>query len=153
MPARLPAHSGEPRRWTQALRTGVIVDRYPRRPVHAVRTDAVRTGEPWGLLAPRIDRSAEAVLPSQLALRRSSLAMARIRLLPDTELNEQTAAALQAMEAAGQDTSTLRGLANAQELFDSYFQFYGPAREGRSIPAELIELVRLRIARHNDCFT
>ncbi|MEE4300191.1 MAG: hypothetical protein V2J24_12185 [Pseudomonadales bacterium] len=79
--------------------------------------------------------------------------MARIRLLPDTELNEQTAAALQAMEAAGQDTSTLRGLANAQELFDSYFQFYGPAREGRSIPAELIELVRLRIARHNDCFT
>ena len=41
---------------------------------------------------------------------------------------------------------------------DSYveegnFQFYGPAREGRSISAELIELVRLRIARHNDCFT
>jgi alkylhydroperoxidase family enzyme len=47
----------------------------------------------------------------------------------------------------------MRGLANAQEMFNSYFQFYGPAREGRSIPAELIELVRLRIARHNDCFT
>lgn len=79
--------------------------------------------------------------------------MARIRLLPDDELSEQTAAAVHAMEASGQDTSTLRGLANAQAMFDSYFQFYGPAREGRSIPAELIELVRLRIARHNDCFT
>ena len=79
--------------------------------------------------------------------------MARIRLLPDEELSEAGAAAAQAMEAAGQDTSTLRGLANAQALFDSYFQFYGPAREGRSISAELIELVRLRIARHNDCFT
>ncbi len=79
--------------------------------------------------------------------------MARIRLLPDEELNEGTAAAVKAMEAGGQDTSTLRGLANAQDLFDSYFQFYGPAREGRSISAELIELVRLRIARHNDCFT
>lgn len=79
--------------------------------------------------------------------------MARIRLLPDEELREETAAAAKAMEASGQDTSTLRGLANAPDLFDSYFQFYGPAREGRSISAELIELVRLRIARHNDCFT
>ncbi len=79
--------------------------------------------------------------------------MARVRLVPDAELNEATRAAVQSMEASGQDTSTIRGLANAQTLFDSYFRFYGPAREGRSIGAELIELVRLRIARHNDCFT
>jgi alkylhydroperoxidase family enzyme len=79
--------------------------------------------------------------------------LARIRLLPDEELDGATRAAVEAMEASGQDTSTMRGLANAQAMFNSYFQFYGPAREGRSIPAELIELVRLRIARHNDCFT
>jgi hypothetical protein len=79
--------------------------------------------------------------------------MARIRLLSDEELDDATRAAVHAMEANGQDTSTLRGLANARALFDSYFQFYGPAREGRSVSAELIELVRLRIARHNDCFT
>ena len=79
--------------------------------------------------------------------------MARVKLVPDEELNEATRAAVEVMEANGQDTSTIRGLANAQALFDSYFQFYGPAREGRSITAELIELVRLRIARHNDCFT
>ena len=79
--------------------------------------------------------------------------MARIRLLPDEELDDVTRATVQAMDAKGLDTSTSRGLANSQELFNSYFQFYGPAREGRSISAELIELVRLRIARHNDCFT
>ena len=79
--------------------------------------------------------------------------MARIRLLANEALPDRTRAVVEAMEANGQDTSTLRGLANAQDLFDSYFQFYGPAREGRSISAELIELVRLRIARHNDCFT
>ncbi len=79
--------------------------------------------------------------------------MARIQLLSDEQLDERTRAAVQAMEAAGQDTSTTRGLANAQALFNSYFQFYGPAREGTSVSAELIEMVRLRIARHNDCFT
>ena len=79
--------------------------------------------------------------------------MARIRLLENDELDEATRGTVTAMEAGGQDTSTMRGLAHAQAFFNSYFQFYGPAREGRSIPAELIELVRLRIARHNDCFT
>ena len=79
--------------------------------------------------------------------------MARIKLLSDEQLNEQTRTTVQAMETAGLDTSTTRGLANAQGLFNSYFQFYGPAREGTSITAEMIEMVRLRIARHNDCFT
>ncbi len=79
--------------------------------------------------------------------------MARIKLLENEELDDATRTVVEAMEASGQDTSTTRGLANAQAMFNSYFQFYGPAREGRSISAELIELVRLRIARHNDCFT
>ncbi|MEM7003380.1 MAG: hypothetical protein AAF529_21515 [Pseudomonadota bacterium] len=79
--------------------------------------------------------------------------MARIRLLPDEELNETTRAVVQDLEAKGLDASTSRGLANAQELFDRYFQFYVPARQGYSLSEELIEMVRLRIARHNDCFT
>ena len=79
--------------------------------------------------------------------------MARIRLLPDEALDEATRAVVQDMEAKGLDTSTTRGLANAQDFFNSYFQFYGPARQGRSLSEELIEMVRLRIARHNDCFT
>lgn len=79
--------------------------------------------------------------------------MARIRLLPDEELDEVTRSTVTEMEAKGLDTSTSRGLANAQDFFNSYFQFYGPARQGRSLSEELIEMVRLRIARHNDCFT
>ena len=79
--------------------------------------------------------------------------MARIRLKKLEELDERTKAVVQKMESEGKDTSTIRGLANSQPLFDSYFKFYGPAREGGSISAELIELVRLRVARHNDCFT
>ena len=79
--------------------------------------------------------------------------MARIHLKGDEELDEQTLAAARATEAAGGDSSTMRGLAHSPELFSDYFKFYGPAREGHSVSAQLIELVRLRIARHNDCFT
>lgn len=79
--------------------------------------------------------------------------MARIRLQDDNELAPHVQALVAAQEAQGADTSNLRGFAHAQEMFDSYFQFYAPAREGRSVDAELIELVRLKVARHNDCFT
>lgn len=79
--------------------------------------------------------------------------MARIKLLPDDALDEVTRSSVQEMESKGLDTSTSRGLANAQDFFNSYFKFYVPARQGRSVSEELIELVRLRIARHNDCFT
>ena len=79
--------------------------------------------------------------------------MARIALKQDHELNPNILQAVQAVEANGADSSTMRGLANSQALFDSYFKFYLPARAGTSVAEELIELVRLKIARHNDCFT
>ena len=79
--------------------------------------------------------------------------MARIKLLSDEELDDATRTTVQAMEKSGADTSTMRGLANCPEFFKSYFQFYGPARQGHSLSEALIEMVRLRIARHNDCFT
>lgn len=79
--------------------------------------------------------------------------MARIALKQDHELDPHILEAVQATEAGGADSSTMRGLANSQALFDSYFKFYMPARAGTSVTEELIELVRLKIARHNDCFT
>ena len=79
--------------------------------------------------------------------------MARIALKENEELDPHILEAVQGIEASGGDSSTMRGLANSQALFDSYFKFYLPARAGSSISAELIELVRLKIARHNDCFT
>ncbi len=79
--------------------------------------------------------------------------MARIRLKEDHELAPHIQPVVEKLEAQGADTSNLRGFAHRQDMFDSYFQFYGPAREGKTVEAELIELVRLKIARHNDCFT
>lgn len=79
--------------------------------------------------------------------------MARISLKQDSELEPHILDAVQALEASGGDSSTMRGLAHSQALFDNYFKFYMPARAGTSVSEELIELVRLKIARHNDCFT
>ena len=79
--------------------------------------------------------------------------MARIRLLADEELDDSTRKTVKEMESKGLDTSTIRGLANSQDFVNSYFQFYYPARQGRSLSEELIEMTRLRVARHNDCFT
>jgi len=79
--------------------------------------------------------------------------MARIYLKTDEELTPSTLQQVKAIEAAGGDTSLTRGFANAQALFDDYFKFYGPARHGRSIDEALIEMVRLKVAGLNDCFT
>ena len=79
--------------------------------------------------------------------------MARISLKTDDELEPHIREAARAMEESGADTSTLRGLAHSQKLFDAYFQFYTPARQGYAVDEALIELVRLKIARHNNCFT
>ena len=79
--------------------------------------------------------------------------MCRVRLKEDHELSPKVKAVVQDLDAKGDDTANLRGFAHCQEMFDSYFQFYGPARKGRAVEEELIELVRLKVARHNDCFT
>ncbi len=79
--------------------------------------------------------------------------MARIRLLPDEELTEGVRSQVQATEASGADASVLRGLAQHQDFFNSYFQFYYPAHNGGLLEPSLKELVRLKIARLNDCFT
>ena len=79
--------------------------------------------------------------------------MARIRLLEDNELSPEVAQRIKAAEAAGTDASALRGLAHHQDFFDKYNQFYIPAHNEGLIEPELKELVRLKIARLNDCFT
>ena len=79
--------------------------------------------------------------------------MARIRLLPDEELSDATRSQVEAAEHAGADASVLRGLAQHQAFFDSYFKFYYPAHNGGLLEPALKELVRLKVARLNDCFT
>ena len=79
--------------------------------------------------------------------------MARVRLKEDHELSAQTLSRVQAIEAAGGDSSSLRGLAHIETLFSGFNQWYVPARKGDSVEEELIELVRLKLARLNDCYT
>lgn len=79
--------------------------------------------------------------------------MSRIRLKEDAELSDEVRARVQAAEAAGVDASVLRAVAHRQDMFDRYFEFYYPAHMGGVVEHELKELVRLKIARLNDCFT
>ena len=59
--------------------------------------------------------------------------MSRVRLKEDHELSPKVKAVVQDLDAKGVDTANLRGFAHCQEMFDSYFQFYGPARKGRAV--------------------
>jgi alkylhydroperoxidase family enzyme len=79
--------------------------------------------------------------------------MSRIRLYEDQELAPAVLAQVQAVEAAGRDASVLRAVAHRQDMFDRYFAFYYPAHQGGVIEHPLKELVRLKVARLNDCFT
>jgi hypothetical protein len=79
--------------------------------------------------------------------------MSRIRLLKDDELTPEVRAQVEQIEASGADASVLRAVAHRQDMFDAYFKFYYPAHQDGLVEPELKELVRLKIARLNDCFT
>ena len=79
--------------------------------------------------------------------------MPRIRLLPDDELNPETLAQVQAVEASGADATVMRAVANRPEMFEDYFKFYYPSHQQGIVEPDLKELVRLKVARLNDCFT
>jgi len=79
--------------------------------------------------------------------------MSRIRLLEDDELTSEARKRVQAVEASGADASVLRAVGHRQDMFDQYFRFYNPSHQGGLVEADLKELVRLKIARLNDCFT
>ncbi len=79
--------------------------------------------------------------------------MARIELLADADLPADKVAQIQAVEASGADASVLRAVAHRADMFDAYFSFYYPAHQQGLVEPALKELVRLKIARLNDCFT
>ena len=79
--------------------------------------------------------------------------MSRITLKENHELDEQILTQVKHVESLGGDASTMRGFAHRQEMFNGYFKWYQQARKGDAVEEELIELVRLKIARMNDCFT
>ena len=79
--------------------------------------------------------------------------MSRVRLLSDEELAPDVRTRVQAVEASGADASVLRAVGHRQDMFDQYFKFYYPAHTEGLVEPSLKELVRLKIARLNDCAT
>ncbi len=79
--------------------------------------------------------------------------MPRISLLKDDELSPEMLEQVQAIEKDGGDASAFRATSQRQDMFDSYFNFYYTTHEGGIVEADLKELVRLKIARLNDCST
>ncbi len=79
--------------------------------------------------------------------------MARISLLADDELPDDVRERVAQVEAAGGDAAVLRAVAHRPDMFDAYFAFYYPAHQQGLVEPDLKELVRLKIARLNDCFT
>ena len=79
--------------------------------------------------------------------------MSRISLMSDESLPAAKLEQIRSVEASGADASVLRAVAHVPEMFDAYFAFYYPAHQGGVVEPELKELVRLKIARLNDCFT
>ena len=79
--------------------------------------------------------------------------MSRVRLLSDQELPPAARERVQAVEATGADASVLRALAHRQDMFDQYFKFYYATHQQGLVEPALKELVRLKIARLNDCAT
>jgi len=79
--------------------------------------------------------------------------MPRIRLLEDSELSPEALTQVKQVEDSGGDASVLRATSHREDMFNQYFSFYYPSHEGGIIEPELKELVRLKIARLNDCFT
>lgn len=79
--------------------------------------------------------------------------MARLSPIDLEALEPDVAEAFERAEAAGRDTTQPRIFAHRQDMFDRYFAFYRRAHEEGVVEPELKELVRLKIARLNDCFT
>ena len=79
--------------------------------------------------------------------------MARIRLLSDQELEPAFRDMVEAATAHNQNPSIFRAAGHLPEAFKAFWEFYTPLRLEGLLGPKLKELVRLKIARLNDCAT
>jgi alkylhydroperoxidase family enzyme len=80
--------------------------------------------------------------------------MARLRVLEKNQLTPRLAKYAERASAAGPEQATMfQVLGHCPEMFEAYFQFYFTWHTAGSVDAVLKELVRIRIAQLNDCFT
>jgi hypothetical protein len=78
-------------------------------------------------------------------------AMARIRLLTAEEFPEQLRAAVGADTKTPLELGNLRFYAHRPELAEAYVAFMAALRRPGLLSRRLVELVRLRVAFHNQC--
>ncbi len=80
--------------------------------------------------------------------------MARLRVLAKNQLTPEFAKYVERAAASGQEQATLfQVLGHCPEMFQAYFQFYFPWHTSGSVDPVLKELVRIKMAQLNDCFT
>ena len=80
--------------------------------------------------------------------------MARVSVLEKNRLTPQLAKYAERASVSGPEQAILfQVLGHCPEMFETYFQFYFPGHTSGSVDPVLKELVRLRIAQLNNCFT
>ena len=77
--------------------------------------------------------------------------MSRIRLLPPEEWTPELRELVQPEGRTDLELGNVRIYAHRPELAEAYVQFTGAIRSRSTLPARLIEIVRLRVAFHNQC--
>jgi AhpD family alkylhydroperoxidase len=77
--------------------------------------------------------------------------MARIPMIPGEEMPEALRQLLDAGNKTPLELGNLRIYAHRPELAIAYAQFMGVLRGHRTLSSRLVELVRLRVAFHNQC--
>ncbi len=77
--------------------------------------------------------------------------MARITLLTADELDAELAATVRAGEKTPLELGSARIYGHTPDIAKAFVAFMGTVRGNRTLPARLLELVRLRVAFHNQC--
>ena len=78
--------------------------------------------------------------------------MSRLSILPKEKLTPEFSEMAEKAEETGAAT-VFQVLGHRPEMFESYFKFYYPTHDGGVVSPALKELVRLKIAQLNNCFT
>ena len=80
--------------------------------------------------------------------------MARVSVPEKHRLTPQLAKYAERASVSGPEQAIMfQVLGHCPEMFETYLQFYFPWHTGGSVDPVLKELVRLRIAQLNNCFT
>jgi hypothetical protein len=81
--------------------------------------------------------------------------MARLDLIPRAQLDAELRDTLAAFEQACPDfnPAVFQAMGHNPALSNAFYRFYIPARLNGLLDSKLKELVRLKIAQLNECFT